>query len=185
MRMSPAGRTRPQKVQKSLYCLVLCLAAFATLARGCGDEQHRADGTPDSEHAKEVGRNPYSLTCGDLARQSHPEGARLVIRAQAALTREPALRRRVRELGLQRANQSVYFALTEVCKGRDPSFKPARLTVERVRSGHLSVAPVYRSRLLRGGALARGPRRPRRTSCPARHRPCHRREPRGAGGAHG
>jgi hypothetical protein len=145
MPMGPADRTRPQKVQKSVHCLVLCLAAFAALARGCGDEQHRPAGTPNSEHAKEVGRNPYSLTCGDLARQSHPEGARLVIRAQAALTREPALRRRVRELGLQRANQSVYFALTQVCKRRDPSFKPARLAVERVRSGtyrsHLCIGP--------------------------------------------
>lgn len=118
-----------------LHYLIVCLAAFAALAGGCSAEQRRADGPPDSEHVKEVGRNPYSLTCGDLARQSDPEGARLVIRAQTALTREPALRKRVMEQGLQRANQSVYLALTEVCKRRDPSFKPARLAVKGVQSG--------------------------------------------------
>jgi hypothetical protein len=85
---------------------------------------------PDPEHASEVARNPYAFTCGDLARQSHSEGARLVIRVQAALARERSLRRRVAEQGFQRANQSVYFALTEVCKRRVPSFRPARLAVE-------------------------------------------------------
>jgi hypothetical protein len=38
----------------------------------------------------------------------------------------------------------VYFALTEVCKGRDPSFTPARLAVEGVESG------TYRSDLCLG-----------------------------------
>jgi hypothetical protein len=100
--------------------------------------------TPDPEHAREVARNPYALTCRDLATQSHPAGARLVIRAQAALARERALKSTVAEQGLQRANQSVYFALTQVCKGRDPSFRPARLAVEGVRSGR------YRSDLCIG-----------------------------------
>ena len=92
-------------------------------------------GVPDPEHAAEVARNPYALTCGDVARQSHPDGARLVIEVQAAITREPALRRRVAEQGFQRVNQSVYYALTKVCKGRDPAFRPARLAADAVRQG--------------------------------------------------
>jgi hypothetical protein len=140
--MSWVGQTRRLKVRSCLYYLVLCFTALAA-AGSCGEEQRRR-GTLDSDHVKEVGRNPYSLTCGDLARQSHPEGARLVIRAQAALTQQPALKKRVTEQGLQRVNQSVYLALTEVCKRRDPSFKPARLAVERVRSG------TYRSDLCIG-----------------------------------
>jgi hypothetical protein len=111
------------------------------LTSGCGEEQRQAGGVSDADHVKQVGRNPYALTCGDLARQSRPEGARLVIRAQAALAREPELRERVREQGLQRANQSLYFVLTTVCKGREPSFKPARLAVKGVQSG------TYRSDL--------------------------------------
>ena len=114
---------------------VLGLAAAAALAAGCGDEEQRVSGVPDPEHAAEVARNPYALTCGDLGRQAHSDGARLVIKVQAALARERALRRRVAEQGFQRVNQSMYFALTEVCKGRDPSFRPARLAAEGVRQG--------------------------------------------------
>jgi hypothetical protein len=115
---------------------VLGLAAAAALAAGCGDEEERAaSGVPDSEHASEVARNPYALNCGDLRRQSHAEGTRLVIRVQAALTRERALSRRVAEQGFQRVNQTIYFALTEICKGRNASFRPARLAAEAVRRG--------------------------------------------------
>jgi hypothetical protein len=114
---------------------LLGLAAASALAAGCGDDERRVSGVPDAEHAREVARDPYALTCGDLARQSHAEGTRLVIRVQAALTREPALRRRVAQYGFQRVNQTIYFALTEVCKGRAPSFRPARLAVEGVRQG--------------------------------------------------
>ena len=98
-------------------------------------------GAPEPRHAGKVARNPYALTCGDLARQrSHPDSARLVIRAQFALAREPVLRKQVAEQTLNRAGRSVYFALTEVCKGRDPSFRPARLAVERVRRGRYRAA---------------------------------------------
>ena len=114
---------------------VFCLAA-AAVAAGCGDEEdRRVSGDPDPDHVREVARNPYALTCGDVARQSRQAGTRLVIRVQTALTREPALRRRVAELGFQQVSQSMHFALTEVCKGRDPSFKPARLAAEGVRQG--------------------------------------------------
>jgi hypothetical protein len=115
---------------------VFCLAAAAAVAAGCGDEEERrVTGDPDPDHVREVARNPYALTCGDVARQSRRAGTRLVIRVQTALTREPALRRRVAELGFQQVSQSMHFALTEVCKGRDPSFKPARLAAEGVRQG--------------------------------------------------
>jgi hypothetical protein len=116
-------------------CLSLIVVAAAAVAAGCSDEERRVPGAPDPGHAREVARDPYALTCGDLARQSHAEGTRLVIKVQAALAREPALRTRVAEHGFQRVNQSVYFALTEVCKGRDPAFRPARLAREGVRRG--------------------------------------------------
>jgi hypothetical protein len=105
------------------------------LAAGCGEEERAAGGGPDPEHAREVARDPYALTCGDLRRQSTAEGTRLVIRVQTALTREPALRKRVMQLGVQQANQSVYFALTEVCKERDSSFRPGRLAVQGLQAG--------------------------------------------------
>jgi hypothetical protein len=115
--------------------LVLVLVAAAAVVAGCGDEQERrASGTPDPDHASEVARDPYALTCGDLARQTqHPESARLVIKAEFALAREPALRKVVARQTLNRTGRSVYYALTEICKGRRPSFEPARLAVEGAR----------------------------------------------------
>ena len=115
---------------------IVGLAAAAAGAVGCGDEvERRVSGDPDPEHVREVARDPYALTCGDVARQARRAGTRLVIRVQTALTRDPALRRRVADLGFQQVSQSMHFALREVCKGRDPSFKPARLAAEGVRRG--------------------------------------------------
>jgi hypothetical protein len=117
----------------------LALGATALLVAACGGDDEdggRVAGTPAPGHAAEVARNPYAVTCGDLARQtSHPESTRLVIHAEFALARDPALRRVVAKETLNRTGRSVYYALTEVCKGRDPSFEPAKLAVEGVREG--------------------------------------------------
>jgi hypothetical protein len=123
--------------------LVLALLAAAIVA-GCGEqeEQRRVPGTPDAGHARDVERDPYALTCGDLAKQPEsPESQKLVIRAEFTLAREPVLRKRVRRMTLNRAGRSVYWALTEICKGRDASFRPARLAVEAVRRGEYLVQP--------------------------------------------
>ena len=146
--------------------MILALTGASALATGCGEEERAASGAPDPDHARKVARNPYALTCGDLRKQSHPEGARVVIRAQTALVRERALRRRIAEQGPQRVNQSVYFGLTEVCKGRDPSFRPALQAVEGVRRGRyqaeLCIGPAcsdevrwLAARVVRGGRIAR------------------------------
>jgi PD-(D/E)XK endonuclease len=122
--------------------LALALAAASLLVAACGDDDDgRVAGTPAPDHAAEVARNPYAITCGDLATQaSHPESARLVIHAEFALAREPALRKVVAKETLNRTGRSVYYALTGVCKGRDPSFKPGRLAVEGVRQGKYRAA---------------------------------------------
>lgn len=115
--------------------LATCLVA---LVAACGDDDDtdRVPGTPDPAHAQEVARDPYALTCEDLARQPlHPESEKLVIRAEFALAREPSLRRLRAKETLNRTGRSVYYALTEICKGRDPSFEPARLAVKAVRQG--------------------------------------------------
>jgi hypothetical protein len=110
------------------------------LAAGCGDDDG-ASGEPAPDHAAEVARNPYALTCADLAKQtSSPESSRLVIRAEFALAREPALRKVVAKETLNRTGRSVYYALTEICNGRHPSFEPAQLAVEGVRQGKYRAA---------------------------------------------
>jgi hypothetical protein len=125
---------------------VVGLAALAALAGGCGEGERRAAGTPAPDHAREVAEDPYALTCGDLARQpEHPESQKLVIRAEFELAREPVLRERVAEMTLDRTGRSVYWAMTEVCKGRPASFRPALLAVNAVRRGEYLVQPRPRA----------------------------------------
>ena len=122
--------------------LAVGLAAICAGAVGCGEDEHHVRGTPDAQHAREVAGDPYALNCGDLARQRrHPDSEKLVIRAEFALAREPALRRRVASMTENRVGRSVYWALSETCKGGAPSFEPARLAVEAVRRGRYLVQP--------------------------------------------
>ena len=117
------------------------LAAFFALA-ACGDdesgdvEQRVARGEPDPAHVREVARDPYLVTCADLAAQPRsPEASRLVIQAEFALAQVPELRKVVAEETLNRTGRSVYFGLVEECKGRRPSFEPAEAAVAGVLSG--------------------------------------------------
>ena len=119
------------------------LAAFLALA-GCGedeDDQRIERGEPDPEHVREVARDPYLVTCADLAAQPRsPEASRLVIHAQFALAEVPELRRVVAKETLNRTGRSVYYGLVEECKGRRPSFEPAEAAVAGVLSGKYRAA---------------------------------------------
>jgi hypothetical protein len=117
-----------------------CIAglAVATTGGACGDEEQdpRVTGTPAPDHTAEVERDPYAINCRDLARQTlHPESAKLVIRAEFALAQDPVLEDIVARETLNRTGRSVYYALTEICKAREPGFRPGRQAVEAVRQG--------------------------------------------------
>jgi hypothetical protein len=128
--------------QRTTASALLLLVGLALGPIGCGgDEPRRVPGAPDPEHVREVDRDPYLLTCADLARQPrHPESAKLVIRAEFALARVPELRQVRAGETLNRTGRSVYYALTEICKGKHPAFEPARLAVEAVRRGEYRAA---------------------------------------------
>jgi hypothetical protein len=123
------------------------VAAFFALA-GCGGdgdsggrEQRIARGEPDPEHVREVARDPYLVTCADIAAQpKSPEASRLVIQAEFALAQVPELRGVVARETLNRTGRSVYYGLTEECRGRPPSFEPARAAVAGVLSGKYRAA---------------------------------------------
>jgi hypothetical protein len=122
------------------------LAAFFALSGCFGDErddvgERIARGEPDPEHVREVARNPYLVTCADLAAQPRsPEASRLVIQAEFALAQVPELRKVVAKETLNRTGRSVYYGLVEECKGRPPSFEPAKLAVAGVLSGKYRAA---------------------------------------------
>jgi hypothetical protein len=112
----------------------------------CGEESDGVrpvvSATPQPGHAKAVESNPYAVTCGDLAAQpKSPEAQKLVIRAEFALAREPVLRKRARAMTLNRTGRSVYWAMTELCKGRDASYTPGEEAVDAVRRGQYLVQP--------------------------------------------
>jgi hypothetical protein len=122
------------------------LAAFFALA-GCGEDeagqvgQRIARGEPDPEHVREVARDPYLVTCADLAAQPRsPEASRLVIQAEFALAQVPELRKIVAKETLNRTGRSVYYGLVEECKGRRPAFEPAEAAVAGVLSGRYRAA---------------------------------------------
>jgi hypothetical protein len=122
------------------------LAAFFALAGCLEDEsdevrQRITRGEPDPEHVREVARNPYLVTCADLAAQPRsPEAQRLVIKAEFALAQVPELGEIVAKETLNRTGRSVYYGLVEECKGRPPSFEPAEAAVAGVLSGKYRAA---------------------------------------------
>ena len=109
----------------------------AVVAAGCGDDEAApVRYAPDPSHAAEVARDPYALTCGDIAEQSRSSTSQeLVIEAEFALADAPVLRRRVKAMTENRVGRSIYWAMTEICKGRGASYEPAEAAVRAVRQG--------------------------------------------------
>lgn len=115
-----------------LIGLVLCAATAAA----CGEDEGAAVKAPApepvvdiAERAAELERNPYALRCEDLA--DKVASADMTRRVQYALADDA----RIPGLNRLRASQSIFFAITEVCKGKPGSFEPARRAIAGVRSG--------------------------------------------------
>ena len=119
------------------------LLVAVAVAVGCDEkEQTRVRYTPEPNHAAEVTRNPYVLTCHDIATQSSSSTSqRLVIGVEYALADEPALRRRVSAMTENRVGRSIYWAMTAACRGKEPAFTPGEQAVEAVRQGKYLVQP--------------------------------------------
>lgn len=108
--------------------LVLC----AALLGACGDDGGAARSeraAPKLVSAAVIERDPYAIACGHVRDQQ--------TWADPTRTATVAIADRERIEGLNRlqATQSVFYAMTELCKGRPASFKPARVAVRAVRAG--------------------------------------------------
>ena len=118
------------------------LTVAAIVLAGCGDDEPVGRHTPEESHAAEAEARPEQLTCGDLRDPvAQRTSQHLVIRVEFKLADEPALRRRVEAMTENRVGRSVYWAMTELCKGREASFEPGRPAVEAVRRGRYLVQP--------------------------------------------
>ena len=122
----------------------MLVIALGALFVGCGgdDGEPRVRYTPDPDHAAKVERDPYALTCGDVAGQSKSSTSqRLVVNVEYALADEPVLRERVEAMTENRVGRSIYWAMSEICKDREPSFEPGQMAVDAVRRGKYLVQP--------------------------------------------
>ena len=111
------------------------LAVCAAVATGCGEEDSKPEqpaAAPTisvAERQAQLERDPYDLRCADLA--DKVASARLTRIVQYALADDadiPGLNR-------LRASQSIFYAITEVCKGKPGSYQPAKPAIAGVRGG--------------------------------------------------
>jgi hypothetical protein len=111
------------------------LVLGAAAAAGCGEsapEEERAAKEPSvtlAERQAQLEQDPYDLRCADLA--DKVASAAMSRRVQYALADDA----QIPGLNRLRASQSIFFAITEVCKDKPGSFKPARPAIAGVRSG--------------------------------------------------
>jgi hypothetical protein len=111
--------------------LVLAVAVVAT---GCGEDapEERAAQPPKidiAERQAQLEQDPYDLQCADLS--DKVASARMTRMVQYALADDA----KIPGLNRLRASQSIFFAITEVCKGQPGTYKPARPAIAGVRSG--------------------------------------------------
>lgn len=108
--------------------LVVCAALLA--ACGGGDEKARAERqAPKLASAAVIDGDPYAIACGHVRDQQ--KWADATRRATVAI----AGRERIPRLNGLQATQSIFYAMTELCKERPASFEPAEAAVRAVRAG--------------------------------------------------
>ena len=101
--------------------VVLVLVALA----GCGEEERPTPRQTVEQRIAEIDADPYDLTCGDQAKS-----ARVGKRAHFGMADDA----QIEGLSRLRAAQSIFYAITEICKGKAPSYRPGREAVEGVRN---------------------------------------------------
>jgi hypothetical protein len=111
--------------------IVIC----AVLLAACGgtEEKARAERkVPKLASAAVIDGDPYAIACGHVRDQQ--KWADATRRATFAIAQHEQLPR----LNDLQATQSIFYAFTEVCKGRPASFEPAETAVRAVRAGKYS-----------------------------------------------
>jgi len=117
------------RILNTLTGLALCAAVVA----GCGEseESQPAATAPRvtlAERQAQLEKDPYDLRCADLS--DKVDSARLTRIVQYALADDA----KIRGLNRLRASQSIFYAITEVCKGKPGSYQSAKAAIAGVRS---------------------------------------------------
>jgi hypothetical protein len=107
--------------------LVAALAATTFIGAGCGSDGDTK--APKLAPAAVIDEDPYALSCGHVRDQMKWSYA--TKQATVAI----ANRERFRGMTLLQTSQSLFFAMTELCKGQAATYRPAKPAVQGVRSG--------------------------------------------------
>jgi hypothetical protein len=114
------------------------LRAIATLTllalAGCGAEEAKRPSPKQTleQRIAQIDANPYELTCGDQAKS-----ARVGKRAHFGMADDA----QIPGISRLRASQSIFYAVTEICKNKPASYHPGREAVEGVRNFTYRVQP--------------------------------------------
>jgi hypothetical protein len=113
------------------YRLGTVLATAAVLASGCSEDESPkvAAKEPPIASAAALEQDPHALGCGHVTDQL--EWADETRRATVAI----ADGMRTRGLNRLQKTQSLFYAMTELCKGRPASHLPVEAAIEAVHSG--------------------------------------------------
>lgn len=118
---------------------LMALAACAAIAAGCGDEDSDEASAPKPESQKvslaerhaQLEKDPYALRCADI--RDKVASADITRRVQYALADDA----KIKGLTDLQSSQSIFYAITELCKGKPGSYEPAEDAIAAVRSGEL------------------------------------------------
>jgi hypothetical protein len=119
--------------------ILIALAASAAIAAGCGDEESDEAAAPkpvaqkvslEQRHAQ-LEKDPYALRCADI--EDKVASADISRRVQYALASDA----KIRGLTDLQSSQSIFYAITELCKDKPGSYQPAEDAIAAVRSGEL------------------------------------------------
>ena len=115
---------------------VIGFAACAAIATGCGGDEEKTARSESKAKTADVAarhaqleKDPYALRCSDL--RDKVASARITRVVQNAL----AVDAKIRGLNQLQASQSIYYAITELCKSKPGSYQPAEDAIAGVRSG--------------------------------------------------
>jgi hypothetical protein len=115
---------------------IMVLLASTAVAVGCGedDEDTAAKAEPKAhtidvaERRTQLEADPYDVRCADIRDERSTSNTRMVQNALAADVK-------VEGMNQLQVSQSVFYGLTEACKSKPGSFRPAKDAIAGVRSG--------------------------------------------------
>jgi hypothetical protein len=118
---------------------LIALAACAAIAAGCGSEDSDDAAAPKPQAQKvdlaerhaQLEKDPYALRCADI--KDKIASADITRRVQYALADDA----KVKGLTRLQSSQSIFYAITELCKGQPGAYEPAEDAIAAVRSGEM------------------------------------------------